>query len=106
MSSTPLSQWAVPVTPKMSRLFGSPSLESTVSSFFGSISYLDTQNLFDDIFGWSPLILDTQPVKDTPVEYISRFHTYADKCMLGICFEICREDYVGGNDAGSKSKRT
>lgn len=38
------------------------------------------------------------------MEYLSRVHTYADKCMLDIFLELCREDYVGGDDTGFKSK--
>ena len=68
------------------------------------MSFLDAQDLFDEMFGLKPLILDTQPVKGTPVECLSQVRTYADKCMLDIFLEMCREDYVGGDDAGSKIK--
>ena len=49
-------------------------------------------------------ILDTPPVKGNPVECLSRVCTYADKCIMYIFLEICREDYVGGDDTKSKSK--
>ena len=68
------------------------------------MSFLDAQNLFDDIFELISLILDTQPVKGTPAECLSRVRTYADKCVLNIFLEICKEDYVAGDDAGSRSK--
>ena len=103
-TSTPPPTSIVPVTPKMSRLFGSPFSASTVSSFFGSMSFLDAQDSFDNVFGLKPFILDTQPVRGTPVDCLSRVRNYADKCMLDIFLEICREDYVGGADAGSKNK--
>ena len=102
--NTPETQPTVPITPKMSRLFGNPSASATISSFFGPMTFLDTQNVFKTIFGHDPIILDTEPVKGTPVECLTRVRTYADKCMLDIFLEICREDYVGGDDAGSKSK--
>ena len=90
----------------MSRLVGTLTSGSTIASFFGSMTFLDTQNTFDGIFGKNPIILDTQPIKGTPMECLKRVCTYADKCTLDIflVLEICRENYVGGDDAGSKRK--
>ena len=103
-TNTPTSKSTAPVTPKMRRFFGFLSNAAIVSSFFGSISLLDEQDVFDNTFGLTPLILYIQPMKFTPVEYFSRVRTYAEKCMLDIFLKICREDYVGSDDAGSKSK--
>ena len=104
INNTTTSKSIAPVTSKMSRLFGSPSYAATVSSFFGSMSFLEKEDVFDDTFGLTPLILDTQPMKDTPKECLSRTHTYADKCMLDIFLEIRTENYVGGDYSGSRSK--
>ena len=103
-TNTPSKKTPAQVTPKMSRLFGSSNNTATISSFFGSTSFLDDQMIFDATFGSNPLILDSQPTKSGPVDCLTRVRTYADKCMFDIFLEICREDYVGGDDAGSKSK--
>ena len=29
---------------------------------------------------------------------------HADKCMLDVFIQICRDDYVGGSDTGSRGK--
>ena len=68
------------------------------------MTFVDTQNIFNGIFGKNPIILDTQPIKGTPVECLKRVCIYADKFILDILLEICRDDYVGGDDAGSKRK--
>ena len=67
------------------------------------MTFLDDQSIFENTFNTDPLILRTSPTNGTSSNCLKCVRTYADKCMLDIFIEICREDYVGGNYAGSKA---
>ena len=90
-SSTPVKP-ATPtknaVTPKMSRLFGSTSSGQTITSYFGSMSFLDDQVEFDKIFGENPVILGVNPVSGSSSGCLKKARLYADKCMLDVFLHI------------------
>ena len=88
----------------MSRLFVSPSSSGTVTIYFGPMTFLDNQKEFDHIFGLNPIILGVNPITGSSSDCLNKARLYADKCMLDVFIHICRDDYVGGDDAGSKGK--
>ena len=95
---------STPVTPSMSMLIGTPNSNSSITSFFGDMTFLDDQKVFDDIFGDNPVILSNKPKNASIVNCLPRARIYADKCMLEHFIATCRDDYVGGNDHNSMSK--
>ena len=88
----------------MSRLFGSTSSGQTITSYLGSMSFLDDQVEFDKIFGANPVILGVNPVSGSSSDCLKKARLYADRCMLDVLLHICKDDYVGGNDAGSRGE--
>ena len=68
------------------------------------MTFLDDQKEFDQIFGLNPIILGVNPITGSSSDCLKKARLYADKCMLDVFIQICRDDYVGGDDAGSKGK--
>ena len=87
----------------MTQLVGTFS-SNLVSIYFGSLEFLDTQTTFDVIFGIEPVILDTQLASNNSVSYLEHIHVYADTYIMDVFLDICRDDYVGGVNNGSKKK--
>ena len=48
------------------------------------------------------MILGVNPITGSPSECLKKARLYADKCMLNVFLHICKDDYVGGDDAGSQ----
>ena len=91
-------------SPSMSRLFDSTVSSDIIVSYFGSLNFLDCQQAFFTTFGHQPPILAAYPLSTTACDILGRVRAYADKCMLDVFLELCREDYVGGFDVSSKRK--
>jgi len=104
ITPTPVKHSPAPISPKMSRLFGSPNSESTVVSFFGDIDFLDNQSTFDEVFGKDPVLFNVHLTSGGVAACLKKVRTYADKLMLDIFLDIFRDNYVVGEDKVSKSK--
>ena len=83
------------ITPKTSRLFGSNSSSGTITSYFGTITFLDDQKEFDDVFGKNSIILGKNPFTESSSDCLMKVCLYADKCMLDVFLQICKDYYVG-----------
>ena len=73
-SVSPPKQDSTPqaVTPKMSRLFNSPSSGSTITSYFGPMTFLNDQKEFDRIFGVNPIILGANPITESSSDCLKK----------------------------------
>lgn len=60
--------------------------------------------MFNCTFGDTPVILSSKPTNGSINNCLPRVRVYSDKCMLDIFIEICRDNYVGGNDKKSRNK--
>ena len=72
------------------------------TSYFGTIDFLNSQDIFDAICGKISTILNVQPANNSPINFLPHMRLYADKCMLDIFLSICHENYVGFIDSSVK----
>ena len=109
------------LSPKMKKLIqrdqsvsGSGSLQY---SFYGSLGFVDNQDIFDNIFGIQPTILQITRLSHINSNLgadsisctspaINKLHEYIDKCHLDIFVSVCRDDYVGLSDPASTQQAT
>jgi len=105
-SSTPKKLSTIPsgFSPKMSRLIGSTSLNLSITGFFGPMSFLDDQRVFDSVSGKNLIILGLNPHDNSLSNCLTKARLYAEKCILDMFLHICKEDYIGGNNASSEGK--
>ena len=89
----------------MGLLVGTPLSNSVRTTYCGVLTFLDSQKGFDNTFGSNSLLLNSQPDSNNPASYLKRVRIYADRCMLDVFIEICRDDYVGAVDAGAERKQ-
>ena len=83
---------------------GLKSPESQHTTYCGEITFLNCQNEFFETFGSSSFLLNEKPNNSGPEECMTRVRDYAGICILDVFLAICREDYVGAEDVGSKRK--
>jgi len=103
-TSTLRSGTTMPSTTSMSMIVGLKTSGSQRSTYCGDLPFLDYQDKFVKSFRLSPFLLNEKPNTNGTVECMICVRAYADKYILDIFLVICREDYVGAEDVGSKRK--
>lgn len=89
-----VGKFTSPLNPKMIHLVGSTSFTNLATIYFGSLDFLDLQDIFDSVFGKSPLIVGIKSASENNLNCMSRVRQYAEKCMLGVFLDIYRANYV------------
>jgi len=86
---------SVAASPKFqSFLSVSASSGTSETGYFGELTFLDDQQVFQDTFGVQPLILAFWP-NDTTEHPKEALVALADKCYLRCFLDQCQLDYVG-----------
>lgn len=104
VNETPQRNTAPPATasfgsPKMSLIIQSSS--SMKSGYFGPLTFLDSQQNFNSIFGKKPVILPSNPNRSDLSSTRQELQNYCDMCKLDIYIYICGQDYVGSDTVDS-----
>ena len=88
----------------MSRLVGNLATKSVVTSYFGELIFLDSQDAFNEVFGNNPTIVGTKPASDNKLSCMGPVRQYADSCLLDVFLDVCHQDYVGRADTNTRKK--
>ena len=95
------------LSPKMSNFLGTRGSASTklVTTYFGSLDFLDNQTSFDSVFGKTPILLHVnrqstinagESIENTNA-IPKMLHNFFLNCKYDVFIAICRDDYVGAN---------
>ena len=67
----------------------------TRNGFFGDLTFLDSQDKFEDTFGMNPRIMPMIPT-GSDIHVIQKLlRDFSEACRLDIFMHLCMMDYVG-----------
>lgn len=103
-------------SPKMKKLIqrnsGSTKNKKILqTSYYGSLGFVDSQRIFDTVFGTRPTLLQVSKFNgansvSSTSSAVKKLHEYIEKCHFDVFVSICESDYVGVVDPASEQRAT